>query len=119
MKRWWISVLAAGAAAMVAMCLAFLPARSQEVAQASKPSCAGCSVDGKTLPRMADGHPDFNGYWAGGGGDAVHVAALGPNGKLFDFGGNQLDKDGNTLSSTPGDNFDGQVDDPKLQPPYK
>jgi hypothetical protein len=120
MKRSCISIFAAGTVALAVICLAFLPVRSQESAQASKPSCTGCSVDGKTTPRMSDGHSDFNGYWAGGGGgDSVHVAALGPSGKLFDFGGNQLDKEGNTLSSTPGDNFDGQVDDPKLQPPYK
>jgi len=26
--------------------------------------CIGCSVDGKTTPRMADGHPNLNGYWS-------------------------------------------------------
>jgi hypothetical protein len=25
----------------------------------------GCSLDGKTTPRLADGHPDLNGYWNG------------------------------------------------------
>jgi hypothetical protein len=29
------------------------------------PPCVGCSVDGKTTPRTADGHPDLNGYWSG------------------------------------------------------
>ena len=33
-------------------------------AQASaKAACIGCSVDGKTTPRLADGHPDLNGFW--------------------------------------------------------
>jgi len=31
----------------------------------AKPPCLGCSVDGKTTPRGADGHPDLNGFWNG------------------------------------------------------
>src|SRR5262245_9071228 len=27
--------------------------------------CLGCSTDGKTTPRSADGHPDLSGYWSG------------------------------------------------------
>ncbi len=34
-------------------------------APAAKPPCVGCSVDGKTTPRSADGHPDLNGFWNG------------------------------------------------------
>jgi hypothetical protein len=29
----------------------------------AKAQCIGCSVDGKTTPRLADGHPDLNGFW--------------------------------------------------------
>jgi len=70
---------------------------------------------------MSDGHLDLNGFWGGaGGGTDQHVAARSADGSLlFDFGGNQFDGDGNTLSATPGANFDGQVDTPELQPPYK
>jgi hypothetical protein len=35
-----------------------------EVAK-GKAACIGCSVDGKTTPRLADGHPDLSGYWNG------------------------------------------------------
>jgi hypothetical protein len=107
------------AGSIAAVSFMSVPGASQNAVPSATATCIGCSADGKTTPRMADGHPDFNGYWGGAGGDAVHIATVGPNGKLFDFGGNQLDKDGNTLSSTPGDDFDGQKDDPKLQPPYK
>src|ERR1700689_2899131 len=30
---------------------------------AAKVQCIGCLVDGKTTPRLADGHPDLNGFW--------------------------------------------------------
>ena len=122
MKYRLISIGAATFALLVAVCLGSAPARSQNSAQPNKPACVGCSVDGKTTPRMADGHPDLNGFWGGGagGGDSSHVAARGADGSvLFDFGGNQFDEAGATLSATPGDNFDGQVDNPALQPPYK
>jgi hypothetical protein len=41
--------------------------RSAATADAAKtkPPCLGCSVDGKTTPRAADGHPDLNGFWNG------------------------------------------------------
>jgi hypothetical protein len=34
-------------------------------ASSARPPCVGCSVDGKTMPRTAEGHPDLNGYWNG------------------------------------------------------
>jgi hypothetical protein len=66
-------------------------------AAAAKPPCLGCSVDGKTTPRVAGGHPDLNGFWngaapnpnapargnAGGGGRVMHRY---PDGSIvFDF----------------------------------
>jgi hypothetical protein len=66
---------------------------------AAKPPCLGCSVDGKTTPLGADGHPDLNGYWNGaapnpdapgrgnaGGGGAGRVMNRYPDGSIiFDF----------------------------------
>ena len=39
------------------------PAQSAEAG--AKTPCFGCSVDGKTTPTTADGHPDFSGHWNG------------------------------------------------------
>ena len=39
------------------------PAQSAEAV--AKAPCFGCSVDGKTTPTTADGHPDFSGHWNG------------------------------------------------------
>ena len=39
------------------------PAQSAEAV--AKTPCFGCSVDGKTTPTTADGHPDFSGHWNG------------------------------------------------------
>ena len=30
---------------------------------AAKMPCVGCSMDGKTAPKMPDGHPNLNGFW--------------------------------------------------------
>src|SRR5271170_2408777 len=35
--------------------------------------CIGCSKDGKTTPRLPDGHPDLNGYWANTQGEGTTV----------------------------------------------
>ena len=63
------------AAASLVTLLWFLPAaRAQNTAppannsadasnSAPKTWCSGCSVDGKTTPRMPDGHPDFSGFY--------------------------------------------------------
>jgi hypothetical protein len=50
--------------------------------------CIGCSVDGKTTPRTADGHPNLSGFWINP--ESGHIASLSPDGsKLFDFAGEE------------------------------
>ena len=54
----------AAAALMVAGCNR-TAARPDSASASAKPPCLGCSVDGTTTPRTADGHPDLNGFWNG------------------------------------------------------
>ena len=93
--------------------------------------CIGCSVDGKTTPRTADGHPDLSGHWGGGGGgeDAggPNIVTKSADGSvLFDFAGNDLDENGNPTSSvkatapSPGHvSFNIGSDKPEDNAPYK
>src|SRR5262249_11431076 len=52
---------AIGVSLVAVLSLACLPAAAQQAA--TKGYCIGCSVDGKTTPRTADGHPDLNGFY--------------------------------------------------------
>ena len=61
------------AAFLVAFLLTSKPAATQS--ETAKKLCVGCSVDGKTTPRTADGHPDLSGFW--GGVAAAPAAAAG------------------------------------------
>jgi hypothetical protein len=64
--------------------------------------CAGCSADGKTTPRTADGHPDFSGFYNNADvyhGDPKeekpheHVVNRLQNGSVFlDYGGANLNE---------------------------
>jgi hypothetical protein len=86
-----------GFAAVAGAALIFLvsrPVASQNGAPAATPAdskavCDGCSVDGKTTPRMPDGHPDLNGFWNGQVNGGIHsLTEKAPDGSiLFDFGG--------------------------------
>jgi hypothetical protein len=86
-----------GLAAVVGVVFSFvvsIPVSSQQSAPVAKPApgqpaCVGCSVDGKTTPRMPDGHPDFNGFWNGQVNGGIHsLTENAPDGSiLFDFGG--------------------------------
>jgi hypothetical protein len=98
------------------------PAAAQNGAPAGKPTCIGCSVDGKTTPRAADGHPDLSGFWNDTAGLGNNIAGRGGDGSvLFDFAGAGLNEDGATSSSTPGKPNDYGTDFYKnlSQPPYK
>src|SRR2546423_6238656 len=60
---------AAAAAAIVVM--SFAPVTAQRGQGAAQPP------DNAPTPRMADGHPDMNGWWGGGGGGVRRRRALG------------------------------------------
>src|SRR3954471_25090482 len=91
---------------MVVLASAFLGAFRFAVAQNGAPAdkpCIGCSKDGKTTPRLADGHPDLNGFWNNMAGVGNNIAARRDDGSvLFDFAGAGFGADGATTSSTPG-----------------
>ena len=51
-----------GASLLAVLLVRSSPAAPQN-GTAAAPRCVGCSVDGKTTPTTADGHPDLNGFW--------------------------------------------------------
>jgi len=67
--------------------LLLIPALAQNGAPSPKPPCIGCSVDGKTTPRTADGHPDLSGFWNNHGTNHLY-SRVDDGSLLFDFGGN-------------------------------
>jgi hypothetical protein len=91
--------------------LSSIPSRTAAQSKAApakgEPKCIGCSVDGKTTPRLSDGHPDLNGYWNNpAAANSQHVAVRAPDGTvLFDFAGNNLDDQGVPVSSIKGAQF--------------
>jgi hypothetical protein len=70
---WRFEAALSGAALLTVVLLASTPASAQDTA--GKKFCVGCSADGKTTPRTADGHPDLSGMWVGGFGGATPNAA--------------------------------------------
>src|SRR5262249_39091149 len=63
----------------------------------AKAPCPGCSVDGKTTPRVADGHPDLNGYWNGAPREPGKAAKKSPAGFGFVGGVFERDSDGSII----------------------
>src|SRR5579864_2618524 len=107
------------ALAVLVLALGFLSAVAQNAPSGKKLPCVGCSVDGKTTPRMPDGHPNLSGFWGGtsGGSDpgGNHVSQRGPDGSvLFDFGGADINAQGQNRSAIQtGDNEGWSIGSPK------
>jgi hypothetical protein len=59
---------------------------AQNATPNGKPTCVGCSVDGKTTPRMPDGHPDLSGFWDDQDGRSK-VARIDDGSLLYNQGG--------------------------------
>jgi hypothetical protein len=57
----------------------------------------GCSVDGKTTPRLPDGHPDLNGFWSGAARAPGAPAKKSPAGFGFAGGVFERDSDGSII----------------------
>jgi len=119
-----------GAFAVAVVGLLFLFSFSVPAAQntgGTTAPCFGCSVDGKTTPRTADGHPDLSGYWGGGNqGDTGHISARSADGSvLFDFGGanrpadSPTDENGERLPDAGPDGFGGAAYQRLSEPTYK
>jgi hypothetical protein len=95
---------------------------AQNARPAGSPSCVGCSVDGKTTPRLPDGHPDLNGFWNNMNGVGNHIVERADDGSvLFDFAGEGLTADGGTSTSTPSEpnKYGSQNYNSLSEPPYK
>lgn len=76
-----------GLAMFAFLFFSFLPAVAQNNAPAAKPPCVGCSVDGKTTPRLPGGHPNLNGFWQNPPANSTQVFERSSDGSiLFDFG---------------------------------
>jgi hypothetical protein len=103
--------------ALLAVAAAFPLFAQQQSAPAgaarSQKPCMGCSVDGKTTPRTADGHPDISGLWNNNivGGS---FAKAGDGSTVFDFGAGTRDPAVAALNRVPPD----KVSQPSYKPEY-
>jgi hypothetical protein len=106
------------AAAVLALWSVAWAAGAQNGTPNGKPTCIGCSIDGKTTPRMPDGRPDLDGFWDDRDGGGIDLGARFADGSvLFDLAG-KLGK--NSTPSRPARGAGGGTDSaPTLNPSYK
>lgn len=97
--------IAATTAVIAGFCAASLPAMSQQSSVPTTPNARSDAARGKGVPRLADGRPDLNGFWAIGGGPDTPV-----NSEFGDRDPNIKRGDNRTAAA--------QHADPN-QPPYK
>ncbi len=112
-------VISFGAAAAVAF--AVLSLVGMPAAQNRGGAAAGANANIPT-PRTADGHPDFTGYWSGGGGEDVVANANIVNPTTGEADTHELVRqdNGSLLFLYRGaDGYEGPVPEKTNQPPYK
>jgi hypothetical protein len=83
------------------LCMSPIPAVCQQTSASATQTAAKDTKSSPPTPRLADGHPDLNGFWVGGGGDA----AVGG----FGFGGSIVLKHGDNVEIRVGDNNNGHI----------
>jgi hypothetical protein len=116
MKYRLLSVGAVVAAVVAALSMASTPV-AQSGAPDGKLTCIGCSIDGKTTPRMPDGHSDLNGFWDDQDEGIDLFTRLEDGSFLFDLGGRL---GANPIRRRPARATSGAADfAPTLNPAYK
>ncbi len=105
----------------VAAMLGVLSLVSMPAAQNRAAGRAASAVpDNAPTPRLANGHPDFTGYWGGGGGDDVAATFTNPDTGTGDAHELVRQDDGSLLFLYRGqDGYEGPVPEKANQPPYK
>jgi len=69
-------------------CLAAIPAACQQKPAGDAQKTSGQGVSAQAVRRLADGHPDLNGFWASGTGPDTPVGGFGPPDPNFRRGDN-------------------------------
>ncbi|PYU27817.1 MAG: hypothetical protein DMG32_05015 [Acidobacteria bacterium] len=65
-------------AVLTILCAAPMPAASQQKSAAGAPKAAPDVPSARPIRRLADGHPDLNGFWASSAGPDTPVGGFGP-----------------------------------------